>query len=83
VQVRLRGESGAVVLEVADDGPGFDPAVLRAPRDGHVGTRVLADLATELGADLDLATAPGAGTRWRLTVPTGPGRPAASGEAGA
>jgi signal transduction histidine kinase len=83
VQVRLRDESGAVVLEVADDGPGFDPAVLRAPRDGHVGTRVLADLATELGADLDLATAPGAGTRWRLTVPTGPGRPAASGEAGA
>ncbi|WP_270352905.1 sensor histidine kinase [Microbacterium testaceum] len=61
---------GAVELQVADNGPGFDPALLhRAPSDGHLGTRVLRDLAVDAGAELSLATAPGRGTRWRLRVP--------------
>jgi two-component system NarL family sensor kinase len=76
VRVTVTSEEGAVVLHVVDDGPGFDPASLATPRDGHVGTRVLADLATELGADLDVASAPGAGTRWRLRIPVEGGAPA-------
>lgn len=59
----------ATTLEVADDGPGFDPAVLDLPRDdGHLGTQVMHDLAAEAGAELSLATAPGRGTRWRLRL---------------
>jgi two-component system, NarL family, sensor kinase len=69
VRVTLTAQEGEVVLQVVDDGPGFDPSSLATPRDGHVGTRVLADLATQLGADLDVASAPGAGTSWRLRVP--------------
>jgi two-component system, NarL family, sensor kinase len=77
VGVTVTAEEGAVVLQVTDDGAGFDPASLASPREGHVGTRVLADLATELGADLEVASAPGAGTRWRLRVPLQGGAPTA------
>ncbi|PVE62962.1 integral membrane sensor signal transduction histidine kinase [Microbacterium testaceum] len=70
VSLSIARVDGAVELQVADDGPGFDPALLhRAPSDGHLGTRVLRDLAVDAGAELSLATAPGRGTRWRLRVP--------------
>jgi signal transduction histidine kinase len=68
--VRLVSEPGATVLEIADDGVGFDPVeTLANPPQGHFGLRVLADLARDAGADLSVATAPGVGTRWRLRVP--------------
>lgn len=68
--IRVFEAGGAVVLEVADDGPGFDAAALDdIPRDGHLGTRVLIDLATQSDAALRLSTAPGVGTRWRLELP--------------
>jgi signal transduction histidine kinase len=55
---------------VTDDGVGFDPvAVLARPEEGHFGMRVLADLAASAGAVLRVASASGAGTRWRLEVP--------------
>jgi signal transduction histidine kinase len=70
VDVCVREEDGAVVLEVADDGVGFDAAAAReATEGGHFGLAVLRDLAAEAGATLDLATAPGAGTALRLRVP--------------
>lgn len=80
VRIAVREEDDMLVLEIADDGPGFDPAlVAREPGDGHLGTRVLLDLAAHAGAELSLATAPGAGTRWRLRVPpTEPGSGARS-----
>jgi signal transduction histidine kinase len=70
VGVRLFRQGHATVLEVNDDGTGFDPApVLSNPEDGHLGLRILTDVAADAGADLLLATAPGAGCRWRLEVP--------------
>lgn len=60
------------VLTVTDDGVGFDPGLLDHPEPDHFGLRVLADLARDAGAVLDLATAPGGGTTWRLAVPVGP-----------
>jgi two-component system, NarL family, sensor kinase len=70
VTVRLEGRDDAVVLEIADDGVGFDPLeVMAEPEEGHFGLRVLADVASDAGAELTLASAPGAGCRWRLTVP--------------
>jgi two-component system NarL family sensor kinase len=70
VTVRLTISSDGVVLDIADDGTGFDPtAAMARPADGHFGLRVLGDLAADAGAELTLATAPGAGTRWRLRLP--------------
>ncbi|WP_285136954.1 ATP-binding protein [Microbacterium sp. lyk4-40-TSB-66] len=69
VTVTIARVDAATELGVEDDGPGFDPTTLhRPPADGHLGTRVLRDLATDAGAELALSTAPGAGTRWRLRV---------------
>lgn len=70
VRVSLhRGETGTVV-EVADDGTGFDPAeVLARPAEGHFGLRVLADLASRAGAHLAVSSAPGTGCTWRLELP--------------
>jgi len=70
VEVRLFRHGHSTVLEIIDDGTGFDPApVLADPSDGHFGLRILTDVAANAGADLLLATAPGAGCRWRLEVP--------------
>ncbi len=57
-----------VVLRVDDDGIGLDPTQL--PRaGGHFGVRVLADLATDVGAVLRVRSAPGHGTQWLLALP--------------
>jgi two-component system NarL family sensor kinase len=70
VLVSLTRSSGAIVLVVADDGRGFDPStLLNDPERGHFGLRILGDLAASSGAALDVASAPGEGTRWRLTLP--------------
>jgi two-component system, NarL family, sensor kinase len=70
VRIAWRSEGDEMVLDVADDGRGFDPdEVLTSPREGHFGVRVLADVATAAGADLLVSTAPGAGCHWRLRVP--------------
>jgi len=70
VEVRLFRQGDCTVLEIQDDGMGFDPALaLDHPEDGHFGLRILTDVAADAGADLLLATEPGAGCRWRLEVP--------------
>jgi two-component system NarL family sensor kinase len=62
----------AIVLEILDDGAGFDPARLAAgPQGGHFGVRAMADAATAAGAVLRVASSPGSGTRWQLTVSIG------------
>jgi two-component system, NarL family, sensor kinase len=69
VEVTVSSPPGQLVLEITDDGQGFDlPATLDGPRSGHLGLSVLADLASAGGATLDVRTAPGAGTQLRLAV---------------
>lgn len=77
VGVRLALEdSGAVVLDISDDGAGFDVCEARAtPERGHFGLQVLADVAHDAGADLAVASTPGAGTRWVLRIPTADAHP--------
>jgi ligand-binding sensor domain-containing protein/signal transduction histidine kinase len=63
VEVGLRLEAGRLVMEVADDGQGFDPASVDQ---GH-GLSSLQQRARELGGTLEVAS--GAGTRLTLRVP--------------
>jgi signal transduction histidine kinase len=61
---------GLVTLDVADDGAGMDVDRALRRSDGHVGMKVLCDLADDAGARLQIASAPGAGTTIRLEVQT-------------
>ena len=52
-------------------GVGFDPKRLaNRPAEGHVGLRVLADLAADAGGRFEVVSHPGNGTRVHLEVPT-------------
>ena len=65
----LYREEDGVVLDVVDDGAGFDVAAqLEDPEAGHLGLQLLADLAMTGGALLQVASAPGQGTHWRLQL---------------
>ncbi|MBO0683296.1 MAG: PAS domain S-box protein [Candidatus Dormibacteraeota bacterium] len=65
-RVSLRMEGGAAVLEIDDDGRGFEP---RANRGKGWGLRNLEERAAAIGGALDIASVPGEGTTVRLTVP--------------
>jgi signal transduction histidine kinase len=66
VQVDLDLTANPVVLEVADDGVGFDPSVNGAGGFGLPGMR---ERAERLGGTLSVTSAPGAGSRVRVEVP--------------
>jgi signal transduction histidine kinase len=70
VAVRLRAVDGRVVLEVADDGVGFEPdaAALRSRR---LGLTSMEERARRVGGRLEIRSAPGAGTTVRLEVSAG------------
>ncbi len=70
VQLRLSVAAGAVVLEISDDGVGFDPAAT-AERAGPVGYGLpgMQQRAELLGGQLTADSAPGRGTVVRLRVP--------------
>ena len=70
VKVTARADDDMAMLVVRDDGRGFAPdSIGDRPREGHVGLRVLADLAAEAGGMLRVESSPGLGTRVRLGVP--------------
>jgi two-component system NarL family sensor kinase len=70
VQVRLSRVEGCAVMEINDNGVGFDAAeLLSHPAEGHFGLRVLRDVVAEAGGELLLMSAPGDGTRWQLRIP--------------
>ncbi|HUH08042.1 MAG TPA: GAF domain-containing sensor histidine kinase [Egibacteraceae bacterium] len=67
IDVRLRAVDGGAVLEVSDNGAGFDPSdrALRATRLGIVSMR---HRARSVGARLEIDSAPGSGTTVRVRV---------------
>ncbi|TCB95807.1 ATP-binding protein [Micromonospora zingiberis] len=62
--LRLRTGGGTVLVEVRDEGPGFDPATVPAHRYG-LRESILGRMAT-IGGRAEVDSAPGAGTRIRL-----------------
>ncbi|MDQ1737105.1 MAG: two-component system, NarL family, sensor histidine kinase UhpB [Pseudonocardiales bacterium] len=63
--ITLSTDADGVTLEVADNGRGFDSSI---KRDQHLGLSLMTDVATSVGAQLDLRTEPGHGTAWRMRV---------------
>lgn len=71
IMIRSRDEKKEWVVEVEDDGPGFDPSA-PLPADGrsHVGLQsVRARLEQMCGGRLEVASAPGEGTLVRICIP--------------
>lgn len=60
VQVTLLGREGTVLLEITDDGAGFD---LRSIPPTHLGLGIMNERAAQIGADLIVDSRPGRGTR--------------------
>ena len=65
VSVTLSRTRSRVILEVADDGTGFDPGLAS----GGLGLASMRERAAAVGGVLRVTSAPGAGTRVRLAVP--------------
>jgi signal transduction histidine kinase len=70
VAVRLDAHDGHVVLEVQDDGIGFQPADDEL-RSKHLGLTSMEERARRLGGRLQIRSRPGAGTTVRLEIDLG------------
>ena len=68
IWVRVAVQRGRVVLELSDNGRGFDP---QADHPGHFGLESMRARAAELGATLTIASARGEGTVVRVEVAAG------------
>lgn len=67
VLLRLSRQDGALILEVRDDGKGFDPT---EPFPGHLGLHSIRERAARLGGACSIESAPSQGTCLRVRIPT-------------
>jgi len=67
VTVRVGGENGTVIVEVADDGVGFDPDSAEL-RSRHLGLTSMEERARELRGRLRIDSKPGTGTTVRVEL---------------
>ncbi|MFL5657901.1 MAG: DUF4118 domain-containing protein [Ktedonobacteraceae bacterium] len=68
VVLRLARQEKEVLLEVCDNGRGFDPT---GPFPGHLGVRSMRERVTKIGGTLSIESASGQGTCIRVRVPLG------------
>jgi signal transduction histidine kinase len=67
--VSLRVDQDAVLAQVRDEGPGFDPTAVRPDRGRHVGLGLLRERARLSGGALDIDSRRGEGTTLTLRLP--------------
>jgi signal transduction histidine kinase len=68
IEVELRQSGSLTVMEIRDNGVGFDP--MAAEISGGLGLRGMAERVDELGGELTVRSEPGSGTCIRVEVPT-------------
>lgn len=69
LEVRLACTAESLVLEVADNGAGFDP---QAPYPGHLGLQSMRERAQSVDGVLEIVSAPGRGAQIRARLPLAP-----------
>ncbi|HEX4930941.1 MAG TPA: ATP-binding protein, partial [Gaiellaceae bacterium] len=69
VTVRLAADDGSLVLDVVDDGRGFDPEATVRTGWPRLGLQTMRERAESVGGTFALDAAPGGGTRLRVRVP--------------
>jgi len=65
VTILLKQRKSTVILEVVDDGCGFDP---NTSADGHMGLRIMQERLSKVAGKLTVRSAPGKGTKIIATV---------------
>jgi signal transduction histidine kinase len=66
--VRAHGEGDQLVIEIMDEGQGFDPRALTR-KEGHMGLLGMRERVESLGGQFQLESAPGSGTRIQVKLP--------------
>lgn len=69
INVRLERSEDVVVLEIVDDGIGFDPA---GSFPGHLGLQSMRERTGRVGGSVEIDSSPGNGARIRAVVPVMP-----------
>jgi signal transduction histidine kinase len=65
-RISVEERPGCVVVEIRDDGLGFEPDV---DHPGHFGLQSMRSRAAEIGAQLSITSGPGQGTIVRIEAP--------------
>ena len=68
VRVAVHHSNGQVLVTIADDGLGFNVNQVQGEPDGHLGLRLMEDLATNAGAKLEVQSVPTRGTTVELAL---------------
>ncbi|MFN6191746.1 MAG: sensor histidine kinase [Planctomycetia bacterium] len=71
VRLHVPPPGDAVVLEVADDGRGFDPRARPRGAQGHFGVDGMRERVERIGGTLDIRSSPGRGTTVTVRLPLG------------
>jgi signal transduction histidine kinase len=74
VDIRLGARRGEIVLELTDDGVGFDP---QAEYSGHMGLNSMRERAAQIGGILEITSEAGQGAVVRVRIPA-PNQPGAN-----
>jgi two-component system sensor histidine kinase DegS len=74
IGIATRLEGSGWVLEIVDDGRGFDPGLVSEGAGRSFGLRFMRERAELIGARLEVAARPSAGTRVCVTIPIGADR---------
>ena len=70
VNVEVASDGDRATLRVEDDGRGFRAdEVADGPKEGHLGLRMIEDVAASAGAAVEIESSPGEGTRLRVDAP--------------
>lgn len=71
-QVAFEFENGSVLIQIQDNGQGFDPAHVPSVKEHHFGLSFIRERAEALGGRLQVESSPGTGTRVAVEVPAKP-----------
>jgi signal transduction histidine kinase len=69
VHLSLQVSSSDVIMELRDDGCGFDPGIMRGGDQRHFGLLSMEQRARKLNGRLEITSSPGIGTTVRVTLP--------------
>ncbi len=72
VKIELHFTPQQVVLQIHDDGKGFEPATCTGPKDGHFGLLGISERTERMGGHVRITSAPFSGTTIRVEIPIQP-----------